>query len=196
MIDPTLATGFATIVGLIFDFRAERRARSDDEYREFQDYLGSKRHCEIQDLLASNHGLAQAIRSVLQENHDSLIQKLSVLDNALIAISSKLDGLSDIGAYYGSRKISDQAFSILKHLYASGGSKFVRRKKGNVPGQELWIRMGHSERPIEIEDLRFLDDDLDTLVSLRLLLVKCDNNGRPVYTLTKDAADLVEAGNS
>ena len=69
----TLATSFAAIVGLISDFKQERKGRTEDEYNEFLEWLGTKRHTELQDLLAANVGLSRSIENLLNNQSLSLI---------------------------------------------------------------------------------------------------------------------------
>ena len=125
------ATTFATIIGLMSNFMAERRAVSDDEYKEFIAWLGDKRHKTIIEEINTNHLLGIGIKNLLKENQKTVISKLESLNESLLFMSSKIDGISEIShAISPNFEISDQALSFLKQLEASGGSVFLEVRKG------------------------------------------------------------------
>jgi hypothetical protein len=68
MIDPIAAsTAFATIVGLISNFRQERGDRAALDHRSFMEWLEYHRHEDIKDLIANNYDLQAQVDRVLQQ---------------------------------------------------------------------------------------------------------------------------------
>ena len=88
-------SSMATIVGLLSNFKSERRATSDDEYKEFVEWLDKKRHVTLIEEINSNHLLGLGIKALLSKNHESVVNKLSALDDSLETLASQIDGFKD-----------------------------------------------------------------------------------------------------
>ncbi|WP_219584444.1 hypothetical protein, partial [Vibrio parahaemolyticus] len=50
----TTTTTFSTLIGLVCNFKSERRALSDDEHKEFMHWLENKRHKQIKSSIEQN----------------------------------------------------------------------------------------------------------------------------------------------
>lgn len=188
--DPITAAGsFATIVGLVSNFKAERRASSDNEYREFLEWLDTKHHSETLRAIQANQSLSNSIDTLLKQNHEQVISKLAALDDSLLLLASKMPDFRNISlAIAPSAEISDQAVSALRQLERSGGSKFLETK---LMQRSLYLILDASGQ-IEMEDPRFADDDLDTLCSLGLLIPSANGKGERVFTLTRASVRFLE----
>ena len=120
---------FATIIGLMSNFMSERRAVSDDEYKEFILWLENKRHKTLVEEINSNHLLGVGIKNLLKQSQEAVISKLESLNKTILLMSSKIDGFNEIAqAIEPNLEISDQAISIVKQLEESGGSVFLEIK--------------------------------------------------------------------
>jgi len=188
--DPITAAGsFATIVGLVINFKSERKASSDNEYREFLEWLEAKNHSETIKAIQANHSLGSSIDTLLKQNHEEVVAKLAALDDSLLLLASKIPSFRNISlALAPASEISDQAISILRQLEQSGGSKFLEGKFGQG---NLYLILDASGQ-IEIEDFRFADDDLETLCSLGLLLPSANDKGERLFTLTRASVRFLE----
>lgn len=188
--DPiTIAGAFATIVGLVSNFKAERRASSDDEYRDFMEWLSDKRHDEMVDLLQSNHVLSTAIQSLLLRNHDEVIEKLNALDSQLIKLASRIEGFDAISlAISPSSELSEQSVSILQQLDESGGSFFLEMKMYGGTQYQIMDASGQ----ISIDEPRFVDDDLKNLCSLGLLIPDYNRKGDRLFRITRASAEYLK----
>ncbi|MBB1302230.1 hypothetical protein H5183_12845 [Pseudoalteromonas sp. SR44-8] len=182
-------SAFSTIIGLICNFKAEQRSTSDDNYKEFIEWLDTKRHKNVVNELHSNHLLGISIKNLLSRNHDSILQKLTQLDCSLIDLASQIDGLKDIASAVSPHAgLSDQALSILKQFDESGGSVFLETKVK----EGTYYQVMDAQGDIKITDGRFVNDDLDKLCDLGLLTPDYNKSGGKLFRFTRAAAKLVE----
>ena len=183
-------TPFATIIGLICNFKSENRVASDDEYKQFVEWLDEKRHKKIISELNSNYLLGLSLKNLLNQNSQLVANKLSALDKSIIDIASQIDGFKDIAIAVSKHKgLSEQAVSILKQFSESKGSVFA----------ELYYTTGFyyhvmdgSGLDIVIDEPRFINDDLDQLCVLGLLIPDRDNDDQRLFRITRSAISLVD----
>lgn len=187
----TLASSFATIIGLLCNFSAERQSTSDDEYQDFLAWLDEKRHNDLRTLIASDKKLSHSIHALLSQNHEIIIAKLESLDSSLASVAAHLDGFKDIAlAVRPNCKLSDQAVSILRQLYDSGGSKFLEIKHmGGGAYQILDATM--EPKQITPQDPRFLEDDLLSLCEFGFLRQDFNSRGSRLFHITRPAATFI-----
>ena len=115
--------------------------------------------------------------------------KLSGLDYAMVELASQIDGIQEVArAIAPQAELSDQAFSILKQLNDSGGSVFLEMK---MPGGTTYQVMDASAQ-IQIEEPRFVEDDLEQLCRLGLLLQDFNNKGDRLFRITRASVKYVE----
>lgn len=184
----TAATTFASIVGLLSNFKSERKASSDDEYKEFVDWLNEKRHKNLLEEITSNHLLGLGIKSLLNQNHEVVLQKLVNLDETLLILSSSISGFKEISnALAPNVELSEQALSIISQLNSTGGSSFIENKGYGLPSFIFMDTQGS----IEITEQRFIEDDLAQLVNLDLLLLDYNSQGNRVFRITRLAVKLL-----
>ena len=190
--DPlTGATAFATIVSLISQFKTEVGLTDQTDTDEFMSWLSTNKHEEIKDLLELNTNTTISIKALLNIKHDELIEKLESLDSALALYASGIPEFSDIANSLRPNNIlSEQAVSILRQLDASGGSRIL---EGHMQaGVYLYILNGPGGQ-IEIDDQRFIEDDLKTLVEYGLFRHDYNSKGDNIYLLTRIASKYVAA---
>lgn len=192
MLDPmTAATIFATIVSLLSSFKGENRAQDDDEYRTFMNWLEETRQEEVLEEIERNRDLSQAIKNLIEQNQDQVLQKLESINKAVFKIASHIEGFSEItNALNKNLQLSEQAWSILKQLDGSGGSFFLELK--TIGGCSFQIMDGNGGM-LEINEIRFIEDDLQTLVGLGLLIPDSNKSGYRLWRITREAANLVKA---
>lgn len=189
--DPlTGASAFATIVGLVCNFKSQRSSAGVDEYQDFISSLNQEKYSEIIAELQTNNALSSGIKSLLDDNHDEVMSKLKALEASMIAVSSHISGLKEISeSLIGSSSISDQAFSILKQLNHSGGSFFLEVK---MMGGTIYQVMD-ADGTIEMNEPRFVEDDLSKLCESGLLLLDYNSKGERLFRFTRSAASLLDA---
>mgnify|MGYP003136383373 CR=1 FL=1 len=186
----TAATTFATLVGLLSSFRAERGSSEKADYDEFILWLGDKRHKELVQEIQSNHLLGHGIKLLLSEKHDEVMAKLAAIESTMAAVAANIGGLREISeAILPDAGLSSQAFSIIKQLSNSGGSFFLELK---MAGGVIYQIMDASGQ-IDFDEPRFIEDDLQQLCNTGLLIPDYNSKGNRLFKLTRSAVKLVEA---
>ena len=190
MIEPlSLASSFATVVGLLGLFKGERSAAKDQGTHEFLQWLEEHNHNEIKDLITHSHELLDGIETLLRDNHEVVLAKLNRIDEILASLSSCIQGMGKIGiSLHPNAELSDQAISILRQLVNSAASEFIENRLDQDITTLHLMSGGH----INIMEPRFLANDLDMLGSLRLLMVRFGSQGSRIFGITRNAAKLVE----
>jgi hypothetical protein len=190
----SVATAFASVIGLLGQFQASRGSKDQADFNEFLQWLVDSNHDEVKSLIESNTRTAIGIKALLNQNQDILVQKLDALDSALSAYGSLIPGFSDIssGVHPGGGQLSKQAKEILSQFQVSGASKILELH--TYDGVDLMYLDGR-DGAMDISDPRFLEDDLKTLVELGLLRQDFNDNGRSLYIFTRAASELVQSAN-
>lgn len=186
----SLSAAFTNVVALIGQFKSGRDASSGADFNDFMTWLVKSNHHEIKSLIEDNHAVTIGIKTVLNQHSDQLNEALSKIDAAATAFASTLDGFSDIGAGLNpSAKLSPQSLEILRQFEDSGASKALEMK---LQGHTLLHPLDGKGGAFEIPDPRFLQDDLSTLLDLRLLTLSYNGKGERVFHYTRSAHELIK----
>jgi hypothetical protein len=186
-----LASAFAAIVGLIATYKNEKKGKSDDEYRDFLEWLGNHKHQEVVELLNLNAKTSISIKALLNQDRAILLDKLESIDKMLAVLSSQIDGFSDLAAAIKPGvELSDQAIGILRQLEEAEASTFLVGKY--MGGHILMHMLDGNGSQVDYDEPRFLEDDFNNLVSYGLLLQDYNGKGQPVYRITRLASKLVK----
>jgi hypothetical protein len=189
--DPlSLASAFATIVGLIGQFRGERAGKTQPSLEDFQQWLEYSHQNDIKALLDQQSKMVEGIKIMLAEDRDIFLEKIQSINNALIAYSSSINGFSQIAeALSPNFCLSDQAISILNQFEDAEASKALDHK--TRAGLSL-IFIDGKGGSIDITEQRFLESDLNQLVNFGLLIHSLNSKGSNFYTITREASNLVK----
>ncbi len=187
-----LSTAFATIVALIGAFSAERRGAASANFDEFVEFLVRSNHSELVDLIRRSDATVVGIKALLSVQREELIARLQDLDEAIAHLASGFDTFRGVAtAIYPDSELSHQASTILEKFVDSGASKLL-----GIPyldeGMVLQFMDGNGSR-LTYTEPKFVDDDLNTLVHLRLLRVELNGAGNPIYSITRAADRYVQA---
>ncbi|WP_210457233.1 hypothetical protein [Vibrio crassostreae] len=182
-------SSLATVVGLIYNFKSERKSASDDEYQEFLNWLNDKRHKNLIEELNKNQILGLSIKGLLKQNHDLVLNKLSHLDESLLQLASGIEGLHEIAnAINPNAELSEQAITILRNLVESQGSFILESK--TLSGTDYRVYDG-DRRSLGVTEYRFLDDDFSLLCSLGLLMPDFNSSGSRMFRVTRSAVRYI-----
>ena len=189
--DPlSIAGAFATIIGLICNFKNEKRTASENEYNAFEEWLIEKKRVQVIEYLKENSSLSESIKAFLNENNEIIITKLNSIDEIVSNIASNIEGLSEIiRAIKPNLGISEQCISLLKQLYESGASSFMEVK--DRQNKYLQLHDGGSG-DIHFDEPRFLEDDLTTLVDYEFLRLEFIGSDSRVFHLTRQAVEFLQ----
>lgn len=193
--DPlSIASAFATIVGLIGQFRSERKSGQNPDIEEFMAWIAENKiaNHDVINLLEQNQDALKSIDELLREQQDVLQKKLERLDTALASFASLVPGFDSLSTTLRPQaKISPQAIDILQQAADSGASKLLQMHiLGN---QYISLEYADAQGKLNVKEPRFLESDLHTLVDLRLLIPQSDIRGTKLYLLTRNAYDLVQS---
>ncbi len=183
-----LAESFAVIVGLIGQYRSERSNQSQLEYNDFMEWLANANHTAVKDLLELNTNATIYIKALLNQDHEIFKEKLDKIDAAVTAFASTLEDFSSLAQAINPDKIlSPQAINILKQIQESGATK-VQEVETMGASEYVFFDVSGS---LEINEQRFVEDDLQILIEYGLLRHDFNSNGDNLYIFTRAAAKLV-----
>lgn len=183
-----IAESFATIVGLLGQYRSEKGAQDQLEYNDFMEWLAKANHTELKGLIELNTNATTYIKSLLNQDHEIFKKKLDKIDAALTAFASTVEGFSELAkAVNPDALLSEQAVSILEQFQESGATKVIELKM--LSGTEYMFLEASGN--LEIAEPRFVEDDLRTLVEYGLLRHDYNSKGDNLYIFTRAASRLV-----
>lgn len=184
---------FATVIGLLADYKSLKKDPSSEEFEEFIQWLAESNHEELLDEIKSNQRLAISIKSVINQSNQEFQSRFDRIDSVLVSIASGLDLFSELATTLKPNiEISSQASSIVRQLVESGAKSFIWFKVLSGDNDEL-ILIGGNKSHINYEELRFLEDDLETISELGLVRVTYGSKGEPSYHVTRTAVEYVNA---
>lgn len=189
--DPlTLATSFATIVSLLGSYSAERSSGQASSYDDFMQWLIEKNHQELAGMIAQSDKTVIGMKALLNQNHEILVARLKSLDESLAQIASGIAEFRGVALLAHPKvELSPQAFSLLEEFCDSGASKMLEMR---VAVGSLFPFMDTDLAFVPSEP-RFIQDDLNTLVSLGLLSLEYASDKRRDFQITRKAVRYVEA---
>lgn len=186
--DPLTAAGtFATIVGLLSNFKAEQ---SGTELTEFTNWLKDKHYKGVAAAIERNSALSKELSKILATNHSDLVERLLQLDSRIAQLASQFEGLGGLAnALTSTATLSEQAISVLRQLVESGAEYSMEYKMFTGEPDEYQL-IGGTGGKITYADRRFIKDDLDSLVSANLLRLELTSKGGKQFYVTRAAAEF------
>ena len=182
------ASAFATIVGLIINFVTERRSRESHDIDDFYSWLKEHGHDDMQHKIESNQITAVSIKALLTESKETMQQRFSELDEALVLMAGRMEGLQEVAkAIKPNSVLSDQALEILRQLEKKGASGFYEIP---MSGDQLCLQVNEGGH-LSYDDRRFIEDDLETLVELGFLTKMRTSTGGNKYRFRRIAAKFL-----
>lgn len=181
-------TTLATIIGLLCTFRQERAQRKASGLQEFLAWLDYHRHEEIKNLITGTAALRSEIEVLLQRDHAVIFQKLDNIASLLATLMSRLEDFKGLTlAVVPKAGLSDQAVSILRQFAEREADYFYYV---DFDGGRFALATPDGCQ-IEINEPRFLRDDLDRLVGLGFLTRERSSQTTNLYYITRDAVSFL-----
>lgn len=187
--DPLTGAGaFATIVGLLSSFKSER---SGTDVQSFLAWLKEKHHEDTVRAIESNVALSEQLSEILATNHDELVKRLDRLDLMVCSIAEQSPEFSELAkVIHPESALSEQAISILRQLVNSGAKLFMEHKvMTGAPDEYVLIDGGHGR--IQYDEPKFIEDDLQQLLSLNLLQLEHGSRGSRRFLITRAASRFI-----
>jgi hypothetical protein len=178
-----LITALATIVQLLGLYRQEQGQRDDLTHRQFMEWLENHRHEELKNLISNTLHLSQEVDRLLQADQQTILAKLNDINSIVADILRHVEGFGAITAALApDAGLSDDAIDMIR-LFAKSGEKTM-----HLMPDESGIQF--DKHAYTFDDTRFLEDDLDTLVSHGLLKELFSSSHRS-FNLTRRGAAFV-----
>jgi hypothetical protein len=182
------ATAFGTIVQLLSIFKQERSKSKEQTSQEFIVWLDAHRHQEIKNMILRSASLIVEIDKILHDDHVRIMSQLRDIDCILATIASRIESFSGLVQILNPEAVlSEQALSFLTALVHSEAQEIA--KIGYIGG--VYLELVPKGGKIDLHEPRFVDDDLNTLVSFGLLLHRTGAHGSTFYGITRNAIRLV-----
>ena len=88
----TGSAAFATVAGLINQYRSIQETRNSKDVRDFETWLNENRYTDVVDLLSKDSKVLSGIDELIKEDHEIFHDKLDAINSALAAFASTISG--------------------------------------------------------------------------------------------------------
>jgi hypothetical protein len=179
---PAILNGYIQIVGLLSNFMSSRGQKDTVDIKEFVEWLGTKGHGEIVELLNRNQGTTIAVKAALSEGFDKVLEHMAKLERLLAAGSPTEGPFDQIAlAVHPKARLSQQQQDILTafcQLHA-GKAMLLATLKGST------LAFLDAQGGYEPIDPQFFEADLDELLDLKFLNTSRNSAGNKLFHLTR-----------
>jgi hypothetical protein len=184
----TLASAFATIIGLVCNFRQEQASEASLTTDDFFQWLNDHKHEIIRHQIQGNAELLNGIAGLLQANRETLIERFDRINLLLAQLLSKVDGFRPlVHSIYPTVEFSEQAVGILRIFVESGGKELALFHVSNgLLLQVVGVTGFENLEP------RFLEDDLDTLCKHGFVTRGLQDSTVQYFRLTRQGVGFIE----
>lgn len=188
--DPLALSGaFATIVGLLANFRGER---SSADLSEFISWLRERHHEQVADAIAQNRALSGELSSLLAKNHQELTSQLTALHEQMTNVALQVEGFAGLASVFLSvPQLSAQAKSVIKQIVQSGARSVMEHELHTGDPTEF-IFIGSVAGKVHYAEPAFINEDLDALVSANLLRVAHTSDGKRTFSPTRAGVEYAQ----
>lgn len=181
---------FATIVSLLATFQAGREGKKDLE--SFKQWLTENSHSNMITIIDSNESLQQDLTSFMNQNHEQVMTQLSTLNDLMVSLASRMQGLGSIASRFDSNAgLSDQAIDVLRQFVESDSARMIHIQTWSFEGLDNIYSLDNGG--VEYSEPRFIEDDVDSLVDAELITKTLGKNGGFIYKITRQAVQFIDA---
>ena len=183
----TLANSFAAIVGLLVTFQS---TRDQANISDFLEWLRENNNENTAIVIENDIELQRQLSAFIGQNHDEVMSQLSILNNLMVSVASRMDGLSGLASTFElNNGLSDQAINVLRQ-FVNSKSKSIYRVE-TIDGEVNYLLM--SDGNIEYDDSRFIDADVQSLVDNKLITKEALSSSDFSYGITRQAVVFIES---
>lgn len=183
----TLANSFAAIVGLLVTFQS---TRDQANISDFLEWLRENNNENTAIVIENDIELQRQLSAFIGQNHDEVMSQLSKLNNLMISVASRMDGLSGLASTFElNNSLSDQAINVLRQ-FVNSKSKSIYRVE-TIDGEVNYLLM--SDGNIEYDDSRFIDSDVQSLVDNKLITKEALSSSDFSYGITRQAVFFIKS---
>ena len=183
----TLANSFAAIVGLLVTFQS---TRDQANISDFLEWLRENNNENTAIVIENDIELQRQLSAFIGQNHDEVMSQLSKLNNLMVSVASRMDGLSGLALKFNDTYgLSDQAINVLRQ-FVNSKSKSIYRVE-TIDGEVNYLLM--SDGNIEYDDSRFIDADVQSLVDNKLITKTSLSSNEFSYGITRQAVAFIDS---
>lgn len=185
--DPLALSGaFATIVGLLANFKAER---SGSDLSDFMSWLQEQHQEHVAQAISQNKALSAELSALLATKHDELVARITAMNDQISRVASQIEGFSGLAKLLGPvPALSHQAKSVLKQVVESG-AKFVMEHKLSTGKPKEFIFIDGAVGEVQYDEPRFINEDFEALVAMGLLRLEYASKGSRKFIPTRAGVD-------
>jgi hypothetical protein len=180
----TIATAFASLVGLVRLYKTEAQEQDRKVFDKYIEWLRRQEHRQLADLILGNDEITRSLREIVEDKHNEIIARLDSLNEVIGSVAAHIAPFQPLARAVRASALSGQAVSILRQLNAANSSSFL--EIAMLGGNQYELLDG--EGTIEFSEPRFADDDLLTLRDLRFLRLSQNESGGRIFTITRAGA--------
>lgn len=188
IINPIEASAtFATIVGLICNWKNERAAQATDRYQDFMAWLVQHNFNDLNDRIFASEELQRDLSKLLSQDLSVISSKLDTIVGSLSAVADKIDSLSQLSHTLGvdTAALSEQATRILKI--------FDQLQANRMIYSTFFHQCIYDNRPESFDDKRFVLSDIQALEKMNFIRhVDQSNSGEPIYSITRQGSAFAQ----
>ena len=163
---------FITIVGLFGLYRSDAAGRECPEHAvldDFLDWLRRHDHGELADAIADHALLAKSLHSLIVAPREEMVVHLRRLDQVVASVAAHMDGFEAVStAVRIDGQLSDQSVSLLRQMNDLAASAFIEYPLFGRAAPR-YVTFGGMGGDLKVTDVRFIEDDIDTMCQLGLL---------------------------
>lgn len=173
--DPLALSGaFATIVGLLSNFKAER---SGSDLSDFMSWLREQHQEHVAQAISQNQALSTELSALLATKHDELVARITAMNDQISRVASQIEGFSGLAKLLRpAPSLSHQAKFVLQQIVESG-AKFVMEHKLSTGEPTEFIFMDGGVGEVQYDEPQFINEDFEALVSMGLLRLEFASKG-------------------
>lgn len=178
---------FATIVGLICNWKNERAAQATDRYQDFMAWLVQHNFNDLNDRIFASEELQRDLSALLSQDISVISTKLDTIVGSLSAVADKIDTLSQLSRTLGAdaEALSEQALAILKAFDESESAYMIYQKLT----QDLLFPSCH--KFATVRETRFIENDLSALQKFNYIqFVGQTQGGAEKYAITRPGSNF------
>lgn len=185
---------FATLIGLLCNYRQEKGAREALTHQTFIEWLEYHRHEEVKNLIIGQAALRTEVDKLLRSDMAEMLRRMDEISKILLSILGRLDEFKGLARAVSSpqSELSDQAVSILYQFAKSGGDPLYWHDFG---GGSWTLQAWHcGERgAINVTEPRYIQDDLKQLIAYGFLDYEVNGQGGWMCSLTRSGSRFLQA---
>jgi hypothetical protein len=155
------------------------------------EWLQHHRHEDLKNFIANTAAVRDEVDKLLRADQAKTLEKVNEIGDILLKLLGQTEQFKGLAiAFAPDAQLSEQAILILRQFVDSGKEKLIYSNFGSQ-GVLLQVMYGSMVEFYEGQE-RFIEDDLQSLISLRLVNVEQTSNGY-LLGMTRNAVKFIES---